>query len=145
MLRSHLYPTWQRGETNICPASGYHPKLLRPRIRPWKNLWVNILRSLFAWKWIISVRRMCSKMKLHFVSVQPIKYAFEFGLYWKHDFFQLYKLNVTVSVFVCLLMGTVREKILNIRAEWHSLPGRRYWREFDIICSHCCIITALYV
>jgi len=31
----------------------------------------------------------------------------------KHDFVQLSKLNLSVSVFACLLIGTVREKIIS--------------------------------
>ena len=53
------------------------------------------------------------KMKLHYVSVQSIKYVFEFWMYRKHDFVQLYKLNFSVSVFVCFLMSTVREKLIS--------------------------------
>ena len=59
------------------------------------------------------------KMKLHYVSVHPIKYVFEFWMYRKHDFVQLYKLNVSVSVFVCLLRGTVREKIISGQNDSH--------------------------
>lgn len=59
------------------------------------------------------------KMKLHYVSVQPIKYVFEFWMYRKHDFVQLYKLNLSVSVFVCLLMDTVREKIISGQNDSH--------------------------
>jgi len=57
------------------------------------------------------------KIKLHYVLVQPIKYVFEFWLYRKHYFVQLSKLNLSVSVFVCLLIGIVKEKIMNIRPE----------------------------
>jgi len=48
-----------------------------------------------------------------------VKYVFEFWLYRKHDFVQLCKLNLSVSVFVCLLMGTVREKIVSGENDSH--------------------------
>ena len=70
-----------------------------------------MLRSFFCMKMNYFSQKNVMKMKLHYVSVQPIKYVFEFWIYRKHDFVQLYKLNLAVSVFVCLLVGTVREKI----------------------------------